>query len=74
MSKEMNELNISMRNMPRPYQIRATIPMPLFIKIKEMGLLDNIDTKITEMLYDWVRYEMRKKMKPINNENKTKNI
>lgn len=53
----MNELN---RYMPRPYQIKATIPMELFIKIKELGLLNVIDTKITEVLYDWIEEEMNK--------------
>ena len=59
----MKELDRSMRSMPRTYQIRATIPMQLFIGIKELNLLDRIDSKITEILYDWIEEEMNKEMK-----------
>ena len=59
----MKELDRSMRNMPRTYQIRATIPMELFIAMKELDLLDRIDSKITEILYDWIEGEMNKEMK-----------
>ena len=59
----MKELKLdrSLRNMPRTYQIRATIPLDLFVVIKEAHLLDRIDSKVTEMLYDWVEEEMNKR-------------
>jgi len=61
--EEMKELKLdrSLRNMPRTYQIRATIPLDLFVAIKETHLLDRIDSKVTEMLYDWVEEEMNKR-------------
>ena len=40
-------------------RIHATIPAPLFYELKNIGLLDDFDTMITDFLYDKIE-EKRK--------------
>ena len=67
------KLNRNLRNMPRTYQIHATIPLDLFVIIKEAHLLDRIDSKVTEALYDWVEEEMKKRKEDESNRKQRSN-